>query len=393
MAHHKKQIHKEHVHKVTKKTAKQVDKVRSAIRGRFVAALSIIVAVAFIGSVFILSTHADTFRVSAEAEDGTPVNVTASNIPGASGESAVTFGAGGSVGEVSCDQAGIQKLVDSVSTDKLQANLRELVQDDTKPKPNDLISRNVQNPGNQIKVDWAKQQLASYGLEVIDQPFTQGSYHIENLVGRITGSDPNTLYAASGHIDSINGDDTNNKAKQAPGADDNGTGTVAAMEAGRVMVPFKHCMKTSIDFIGFNYEESDEEWGSRYYVDHLAGKTHKGLFNMDMVGWAPKSECVHNFYEKKGTTRDKPLVDRMTAVNTKYGINLNMKAASFDDSDHDVDSSNFWDTNLPSVYSYECDEDYPGYHSTTDVYSNVTFSQVTKITKVVVAALAELSMQ
>jgi hypothetical protein len=70
-----------------------------------------------------------------------------------------------------------------------------------------------------------------------------------------------------------------------------------------------------------------------------------------------------------------------------------MKNASFNDVSHDVDSSNFWGANLPSIYQYECDDNDPGYHKSTDTLKNITYSQVTRTTKAIVAALAELSMK
>lgn len=363
------------------KTRKSVSKLRGFSLSRWLNNHPRRLIYGSVAAVFILSILSILFVSKTNA--ATPTSTTSTSTT----KSTTT------TSKVSCNQAGIQKIVNSVSQTKLKANLQELVQDNTKKKPNALISRHVSSPGNQLKVDWAKKQMKSYGLTVVNQRFTKGKYTVDNLIGRIEGSNPKTLYAISGHIDSINGEDSNKAGKPAPGGNDNGSGTVAAMEAGRVMKAFKPCMKSSVDFIGFNYEETDQEWGSDYYVKQLkkSGKTFKGLYNADMIGYAPKKECMYSYYNN--ATRDRPMAALLKTVNTKYKIGLPIKVAKFNDEDHDVDSSNFWEEKLASVYLYECDDDDPGYHCTCDTLKNINFSQLTKTTKAMVAAVAELSMK
>ena len=51
-----------------------------------------------------------------------------------------------------CTQADIQNLVNNVPEDKIREYEQELVQDNSKSKPNELISRWIGSPGNQKKL-------------------------------------------------------------------------------------------------------------------------------------------------------------------------------------------------------------------------------------------------
>jgi len=330
--------------------------------------------------------HAADFVQSAEAEAGAPggaaVPVDSSL---ASGATAVTFGSVSS-GEYSCDQAGIQKLVNSVSAANVEANLRSLVQDDTKATPNMTVSRHVSQPGNKQKTDWMKQKLAGYGLTDRSQSFSADGASLVNPVGRINGAQPTNLYAVGGHIDSIASNSGSSNAV-APGADEDGSGVAATIEAARVLYGFRSCLKSSVDFIGFNDEEESMK-GSSTYVGKI-DKTFKGLFNMDMIATHQNgTDCVENAYN---SSRDKFMADKLHEVNTKYGIGMKSSVITYNSDD--VDSWNFWNKSQPSSYSAECKFS-PNYHSTKDVIdASISFTQITKMTKMIVGSVAELGMQ
>lgn len=294
----------------------------------------------------------------------------------------------------SCGTARIQKMVNSVSSAKIKANLTELTTDNSKPKPNSLISRHVSSPGNQIKVDWAKKQMKAYKLTVINQPFTSDGHKLNNVVARLSGTNKTSFYVVGAHIDAINGGDDgdNSSSKAAPGADDDGSGIIAMMEAGRVLKAWQPCMKTSIDFNGYNDEE-EEMNGSKTYLKKMSGKKIRGAYNMDMIGYAPDKECLKSDIKK--ASRDNVMAKKITAVNTKYKIGMNVSNGTYTQNGGD-DLEPFWKANIPGGYLIECttekDTDgYPNYHSPKDTPKNVNISQVTKTTKLLVAALAELS--
>jgi hypothetical protein len=287
-----------------------------------------------------------------------------------------------------CTQTDIQNLVNSVSQANITANLKELVQDDNKTKPNELISRHISSPGNKIKTDWILQTIIGYGLQTQLQPFKDGGTSLNNVVATIPGTSTISLYGIGAHFDS----QSENPKNVAPGADDNGSGTVVWMEVARVLKGFQSCMKSSVNLVGFNDEE-EGELGSVTYIKSTNGKTMKGFYNLDSVGYTPTGECMKS---DANLSTDQPIAQKLLEINTKYNIGMNITSGKYNVAD--IDNSSFWEANLPSAYLVECvterdAEVYPHYHTTTDNTAYVNFAQLTKLTKLLVATLAELASQ
>jgi hypothetical protein len=119
----------------------------------------------------------------------------------------------------------------------------------------------------------------------------------------------------------------------------------------------------------------------------------KGFYNMDMVGYTPNGECLKS---DSNLSIDVPLAQKLVDMNTKYNVGFNVSTGRY--TVQDIDNTAFWSANLPSVYMVDCATEkdstvYPGYHSTTDTTENVNVTQLTKVAKLLVAALAELASQ
>lgn len=122
--------------------------------------------------------------------------------------------------------------------------------------------------GNQEARLYITDQFTIMGLNVS----LQGNYL--NIVGELTGTkNPNDIYIIGAHYDHVSGD--------RPGGDDNASGTAGVLEAARILS--RHKFESTILFICFNAEE-DGLKGSKDYLANLpAGKTIKGMINMDMI--------------------------------------------------------------------------------------------------------------
>lgn len=103
-----------------------------------------------------------------------------------------------------------------------------------------------------------------------------------SVIATLRGDEPGPLYIMSSHYDDCNGDCTDG-TRVAPGADDNGSGTAAVLEAARVMAP--HHFRGTIVFATFDGEELGL-WGSRHYADELkaAGTAVAADLNDDIIG-------------------------------------------------------------------------------------------------------------
>jgi len=106
---------------------------------------------------------------------------------------------------------------------------------------------------------------------------------VSSVVATLKGDDPNApVYVISSHYDSRNSDG-NDAVKDAPGADDNGSGTIAVIEAARVMAQTH--FRSTIVFACFDGEEQGL-FGSDHYakVLHDAGARVLGNLNNDIIG-------------------------------------------------------------------------------------------------------------
>jgi len=112
-----------------------------------------------------------------------------------------------------------------------------------------------------------------------------------SVIATLRGSEPGRIYVMSSHYDDCDGHCTDG-AGIAPGADDNGSGVSAVLEAARVMAatPFKG----TIVFACFDGEELGL-WGSDHYARELAARHAPVLavLNNDIVGNSTGGDASH----------------------------------------------------------------------------------------------------
>ncbi|MDZ4803321.1 MAG: M28 family metallopeptidase [Candidatus Eisenbacteria bacterium] len=117
----------------------------------------------------------------------------------------------------------------------------------------------------------------------------------QNVIGRIPGTNPGQgKYVICSHFDAIGArtPDWRGWIDPAPGADDNLSGTAAVLELARILsaeppLPF------DLEFVCFDGEELGL-WGSDTlaHADRAAGAPILGVFNMDMIGYNPRSDSL-----------------------------------------------------------------------------------------------------
>lgn len=106
---------------------------------------------------------------------------------------------------------------------------------------------------------------------------------ISSVIATLKGDEPGgRTYVISSHYDSRNSDNAD-ATKDAPGADDNGSGTVAVIEAARVMAALK--LHATVIFATYDSEEQGL-YGSGHHAQVLkdAGVDVQGDLNNDIIG-------------------------------------------------------------------------------------------------------------
>ena len=125
-------------------------------------------------------------------------------------------------------------------------------------------------------ITFIEDQYMENGLQVSRHEFMYGAYQAVNLIGRLPGqAAADSVFIIDGHFDTVH---------NSGGADDNGTGTVGMLEAMRILSAYN--FKKSIDFIGFDLEETGLIGSERYVAEAIPNDEHiVGVFNLEMLGY------------------------------------------------------------------------------------------------------------
>lgn len=121
---------------------------------------------------------------------------------------------------------------------------------------------------------------------------------VSSVVATLRGDDPSgRTYVMTSHYDSRNSDG-NDAIKDAPGADDNGSGVSAVLEAARVMAP--HHFRGTIIFATYDGEEQGL-FGSAHHakVLHDAGVHVLANLNDDIIGSSTAHDGTRDPYEAR----------------------------------------------------------------------------------------------
>ncbi len=189
----------------------------------------------------------------------------------------------------------IAKMVSDVSRDSLQSYINTLVAFGTR---NTLSTQTDSKRGIGAARNWVLKKFNEFAKgsngrlsamidtttiqpngKRVDKPFILG-----NVVATLKGTDPNDtrIFIISGHLDTRRSD-VMDITGDAPGADDDGSGTAAVIECARIMS--RHSFPATIIFVAVSGEEQGL-LGSTF----MANKAKKenwnieGVFNNDIIG-------------------------------------------------------------------------------------------------------------
>ncbi|WP_310391256.1 M28 family peptidase [Hymenobacter sp.] len=189
----------------------------------------------------------------------------------------------------------IQKLVEEISAKNLEDYTRKLVAFGTRHTLSDTQSptRGIGAARNYVKAEFEKYSKATGGrLTVEMDTFTvkpdgrriNQPVLMANVLATLPGTDPTDtrIILVSGHLDS-RVSDVMNATADAPGANDDGSGTVLVMELARVLAGQK--FPCTLKFVAVQGEEQ-----GLYGSGHLAARAKKegwnlvAMLNNDIVG-------------------------------------------------------------------------------------------------------------
>ena len=280
----------------------------------------------------------------------------------------------------------IQGIIDQTNLDSLMMFVEELsgeVSTIIGGTPYTILSRNKNQPGNDKAADYIEQKLEYYGLEVHNQTF--GSVG-RNVYGIQTGTQyPNQKYIICAHYDDMP------TGTIAPGADDNGSGTAAVLEAARVLT--QYLSEYSIIYALWDEEEYGLI-GSAYYAQlaQAAGDSILGVVNMDMIAYDSDNDNVGEIHIRP-VANSLALKDKMVEVNTDYNIGIN--PSIINPGTTASDQASFWNNGYGALLLIE--EYYGGdfnayYHTTNDLITHFNQPYYLKMSRASIGTIATLAI-
>ncbi len=255
----------------------------------------------------------------------------------------------------------------------------------------DFETRYYNTTGNNNATQWLLDQFHAMGLSAEFHYYTYNGGQRRNVIATLPGQvDPTKVIYICGHLDAT----SDTPSVCAPGADDNGSGTAAVLEAARVMKDY--LFQYTIKFACFNGEEQGLI-GSAAYCATIAGLGEDVIaaFNCDMIAYrgtdtAPPDLVVYT------NTASLPLSTTMSSVIATYLPGQITPVVINDGSMTGSDHSSFWAQGWKSVCSIEDeawgDDFCPWYHTCNDRIERYPQDYCTAVTRANIAAVATTAL-
>lgn len=273
--------------------------------------------------------------------------------------------------------SSIARLVEQVSLDSLARDIRRL---------QNFRTRHTLRDSCDSCAFWLFRRFTAYGCSTEFDRYRYQNNLSFNVIATIPGeTKPESIVVMCGHFDSYTPTPDN-----APGADDNATGTAILLEAARLFQNAR--FRWTVKLVGFSGEE---QWmkGSYHWVDSVVVPQQlkiDGVYNVDMIGYTSADSTYHvvNY-----NTPSAPLAGLCDSVNRWYSIGLD-ELLLYYDPDCAGDNTPFWERGFRAVFALEDSEwgiwngSNPHYHTTHDTFGTLRLGQVRRVAQLCIAAVA-----
>lgn len=215
-----------------------------------------------------------------------------------------------------------------------------------------IESRHYLSQGNELATQFLFDKFEEYGYSPEIQNFNSGRG--ANVIATKTGTlYPDKIYIICGHYDNMP------SGPRAPGADDNASGTVATLEAARILSNLD--LLYTVKFIAWDEEEIGLV-GSNYYamLAAAAGEDILGVLNLDMIAWDSNNDMLFSIATNP---LSEDFTDDFILTTGYYQPELSHNFISTTASDH----ASFWQYGYPALLAIEDWYDFNNwYHTPSD---------------------------
>jgi hypothetical protein len=235
------------------------------------------------------------------------------------------------------------------------------------------------------------ERMQMLGLTVSYQDWNAGGYSGRNVIGEKRGlMRPGEIVLITAHLDDMP------SGPRAPGADDNGSGSVGVWTAAEILG--KYDFERTVRFVFFTGEEQGL-LGSEAYAElvYNAGENIVGVYNMDMIAYdgtdGPTLRLHTRTPGNPGYSADLAIANLFTDVVSAYGLSGSLTPILDPDGITASDHASFWDRGYPAILAIEDDvSDFnPRYHTTGDRLQYLNMTYYTNYVKASVGTAAHLA--
>lgn len=187
------------------------------------------------------------------------------------------------------------------------------------------------------------ERLQRLGLTVTTH--TWNANRPANIIAEKPGLDPNAgIVIICAHLDSTSG----SPSTLAPGADDNGSGSVAVLVAAEILTHYN--FDATLRFILFTGEEQGL-YGSTAYAQLVQNQDIRGVLNMDMIAWDSQGGPDMDVHSRSTVPGNTALANLFIDVVSAY--QLPVTPVRYDNGTGASDHAPFWSYTIPAILAIE----------------------------------------
>ncbi len=237
-----------------------------------------------------------------------------------------------------------------------------------------ISSRHYLSIGNELATQFIFDKFEEYGYTPEIQYFNEqrGANVIATKTGLLY---PDKIYIICGHYDNMP------SGPLAPGADDNASGTVATMEAARILSTLD--LAYTVKFIAWDEEETGLV-GSNYYAQlaYSNGEDILGVINLDMIAWDSNDDLLYSISTNPASSS---FSNDFITTTAYYQPQLSNNFINTTASDH----ASFWEYGYPAFLAIEDWYDFNDfYHTPSDNIPQINMYYFGSLVRAAIANLA-----
>lgn len=289
-----------------------------------------------------------------------------------------------SINNLKAQNPNIQAIINLINIDSLVKTVKEIsgeVPVTIYGVTQTITNRSYSHPGNELAFQYLKSRFLNIGYQVDSQKYSSTGKNLWAL--KLGTKNPKRVVVVGAHYDNVP------YSGVAPGADDNGSGVAAVLEAARVL---KNIDLPYTVIFAFWDEEEIGLVGSQAYAQAVESNndTLIGYINLDMIAWDSDDDGSVEIHVRP-VAQSLDLLEEVIFCNTEYEIGLELKIKNPGSSDSDYAS--FWNNNLSAV---GINEEYygdfnPYWHTSNDRLKYFNLNYFLKCTQLTIASLVKIA--